>query len=493
MYLQHDLLLMKIKHSNLFSSEVKGFISVLYIEPNQRIQKLIKSNIEKEHTDIHIITAKNSVEGFKLLDERRFDCIICEYDISDMNGLEFLDEIRHKEIDIPFILFADRCSNKIVRKVINNKSSDYIDKELNNKQYALLANRITNQVSEYMNSKKLHQKRQQLNTEQEFINASINSINDIFYVLDYSGKIIKLNKSGKRFIKNTTNYDYNKDDLFIKDIFPDEQKEQIDKSILSTKDGNDVRVNIESYLKKDNSKIELDLTFSLLNNSHTERIVGVGRDVTKQNKYKRQLKYKNKQLTEFAKIISHDIRNPLSIAQGYIDMIEDGGNNNQPIQKTKNALNKIENILDDVLDISTKTESDLTKQYLTIDSIANNCWNNIENENSNLYVKTNQSIFVNEKLVYRFFDNMFKNSIKHGGKNVDITIGSLNNGFYIEDTGDGIPDKIKSEIFNPNYTTSNTGKGLGLTIVEHVCDLHNWTIKVTESSSGGARFEITDI
>jgi signal transduction histidine kinase len=49
---------------------------------------------------------------------------------------------------------------------------------------------------------------------------------------------------------------------------------------------------------------------------------------------------------------------------------------------------------------------------------------------------------------------------------------------------------LREEIFETGYSTREEGTGFGLNIVERIVEAHGWEIRVTESESGGARFEI---
>jgi len=74
-----------------------------------------------------------------------------------------------------------------------------------------------------------------------------------------------------------------------------------------------------------------------------------------------------------------------------------------------------------------------------------------------------------------------------------VIIGELDNGFYVEDDGPGISEDDRSNVFDAGYSTADQGTGFGLSIVKQVADAHGWTIRVTDGSDGGARFEITGI
>jgi len=82
--------------------------------------------------------------------------------------------------------------------------------------------------------------------------------------------------------------------------------------------------------------------------------------------------------------------------------------------------------------------------------------------------------------------------VEHADETVTVEVGSTDDGFYIADDGPGIPESEREAVFEHGYSGSD-GTGFGLAIVESVAEAHGWTIRLTESRSGGARFEfVTD-
>ena len=69
----------------------------------------------------------------------------------------------------------------------------------------------------------------------------------------------------------------------------------------------------------------------------------------------------------------------------------------------------------------------------------------------------------------------------------------MDGGFFVADTGPGIPEPDRGDVFEAGYSTADDGTGFGLRIVKEITDAHGWEISVTESWQGGARFEITDV
>ncbi|WP_338009508.1 histidine kinase N-terminal 7TM domain-containing protein [Natronoglomus mannanivorans] len=87
-------------------------------------------------------------------------------------------------------------------------------------------------------------------------------------------------------------------------------------------------------------------------------------------------------------------------------------------------------------------------------------------------------------------------SESHGAEPPDtvrISVGPLQDGFYIEDDGAGIPQEERPRVFEKGYTNTSTGTGIGLSIVRQIVDAHGWSIQLTDGATGGARFEITGV
>jgi signal transduction histidine kinase len=83
--------------------------------------------------------------------------------------------------------------------------------------------------------------------------------------------------------------------------------------------------------------------------------------------------------------------------------------------------------------------------------------------------------------------------VEHGGEAVTVTVGALDDGFYVADDGPGIPETERDSIFEAGYSTADDGTGFGLRIVEQVADAHGWTVGVVESEAGGASFEVRGV
>jgi signal transduction histidine kinase len=124
---------------------------------------------------------------------------------------------------------------------------------------------------------------------------------------------------------------------------------------------------------------------------------------------------------------------------------------------------------------------------------AEGAWQMVATGESELRIDAGGSIIrANEKRLRELFENLLRNAIEHGGSDVTVTVGSLPDGFYVEDDGTGIPEDARDDLFKMGYSTLDNGNGLGMSIVSEIAKTHNWEITIGESTDGGARFEFNE-
>lgn len=213
------------------------------------------------------------------------------------------------------------------------------------------------------------------------------------------------------------------------------------------------------------------------------------REITELHTREQQLQHQNDRLDQFASIVSHDLRNPLGVAQGRLEMI--GDTEHGPI--VERNLNRMEEIISDVLTIAREGQAVEVFKPVDVEVLAANCWEQVETESATLSTDSSLTIAADPTRIQRLFENLLRNAVEHAGEDVSITIGSLRDGFYVEDDGPGIDTEHIGEIFEPGFTTNRGGTGFGLSIVKEIAEAHGWTVSITEGSTGGARFDFTGV
>jgi PAS domain S-box-containing protein len=233
----------------------------------------------------------------------------------------------------------------------------------------------------------------------------------------------------------------------------------------------------------------------------TTQMIGVARDITDSKRTELELERQNEQLEEFASIVSHDLRNPLSIAAGRLELAQ-AECDSEHLDRAAQALGRMESLIEDLLRRATNetlftrgAESVPELDSVELATAIETCWQNVATREATLVVETDQTIRADRSRLQQLFENLIRNAVEHGGPNVTVSIGDLDDrsGFYVADDGQGIPESNREQVFETGYSTAEDNVGVGLHIVKGIVDDYDWTIAATESDDGGARFEITDI
>ena len=124
------------------------------------------------------------------------DCIVSDYDMPGMNGLELLAEIRAEHPGLPFILFTGKGSEEIAAKAISKGVTDYLQKKGGTDQYTVLANRIKNSVERYRATKEAAR-------TQRFLEKVLEHATDMIAVVSETGDIVFVSGSVERILGYT--------------------------------------------------------------------------------------------------------------------------------------------------------------------------------------------------------------------------------------------------------------------------------------------------
>ena len=220
---------------------------------------------------------------------------------------------------------------------------------------------------------------------------------------------------------------------------------------------------------------------------------GVFRDVSERLRRQRELQRQNEQLDEFASVISHDLRNPLNVAQGRAELLEHEFESAH-IEPLQTALTRMEEIVADTLTLARNGQRVGEMEPVNVVDTVDKCWEMVATSAATVEIEDDITICADRDRIRHICENLLRNAIEHGGNDVTVRIGQADEKtIYFEDDGPGIPEDERDAVFDPGYSSASDGTGFGLAIVQRVAEAHGWGIALTESEFGGARFEFSGV
>ena len=212
-------------------------------------------------------------------------------------------------------------------------------------------------------------------------------------------------------------------------------------------------------------------------------------DITEQKRHERELERQNELLDEFASVISHDLRSPMSVARGRVELAEAEASSDHH-EDALWALDRMDTLIEDVLTLARQGKVIGETEPVAFEDVAERAWRTAGTETASLTVEALDTVEADPDRLTRLFENLFRNALDHAGEEASVVVGALENGFYVADDGPGIPEGEHEKIFEHGYSTTESGTGLGLMIVRNIAEAHGWDVRAVDGTDG-ARFEVT--
>jgi two-component system phosphate regulon sensor histidine kinase PhoR len=223
------------------------------------------------------------------------------------------------------------------------------------------------------------------------------------------------------------------------------------------------------------------------------------------------LKKMEKVRTEFLGNVSHELRTPIFAIQGFIETLLDGAVNDPNVniaflQKANRHLNNLNNLLNDLIDISMieSGQMKMNLRYFDLEPILINLYNEFkpfaENKNLNLELKFKRPIpevYGDKDKIRLVLSNLIVNAIKYteeGKVEIGLQDYEKEARIYVRDTGIGISPEDQRRIFERFYRVDKNrsrelgGTGLGLAIVKHIIEAHNSRMELISKPGEGSEF-----
>lgn len=229
-------------------------------------------------------------------------------------------------------------------------------------------------------------------------------------------------------------------------------------------------------------------SFQLLSEITRDAFLALGRKEQLQERGE-ALQRQNERLEEFAGLVAHDLRNPLSGAFGFLEIARETKDKIH-FDRIESTLDRLQDLIGKLLALARGTEADMDPTDLKIEDVLREAWTYLETKEANLNIAGDPGwVRADETRLLQLFGNLIRNSIEHVGGDVTVEVGPLENGFYLSDDGPGLPEDVRNDVLTLGRTRSDDRPGLGLGSVTDIVDEHDWTLEIPKTEQG-ARFEI---
>ena len=500
---------------------IKGKIVV--VDDERIVTSAFKTLLKVEgFSDAHFFNSPKDALTF--LKDNQPDLVISDFLMPEMNGLEFLSEVKKLYPEVSKILLTGYADKENAIKAINEIGLyRYIEKPWNNDDLIInikngiersyLLSELRQKISELEEAKKelekyshnLEQIVEERTADLKQSNAKLEGIfnycADGIVIINEDGIIEQVNPAcetliglvGEKLLMTSID-DY----LFSKKTFISKELHKLDESELLLR---------EFYIKNplSNSETPVEISFARINpDDEYKRFVGVIRDVTEQKK-------SDKLRDDFIATLTHDLRTPLLAAIQTLTFFLNGAlgeldekqklllatmqKSNEDLLGLVNALLEVYKYDADKLEL-TKTNFNM---YNLVEQVYNELQPLAQTKEIEFKIEcTNKDLTVNadRSEIRRVICNLCGNAINYtqNGGRVVITLKNEGNDliFSVSDNGSGIPQEDIPNMFQRfSQGTSkkrSTGTGLGLYLSRQIIESHGGKIWLESTLNKGSEF-----
>lgn len=263
-------------------------VRVLCVDDNASYLELLAASLETRSDSMSVLTATSATDGLDVLEREPVDCVLSDYRMPGLDGLELLEAVREEDPDLPFILVTGEWTDANAQDAIDAGATDYVEKRWSEEQHVLLTNRIESAVARY-------RARRDASTYSEVLAGAVDALEDPFYLFDPTGEFLLWNDACRR----VTGYsDAEIAEMAPMDFFEGGDADRVAEAIGRVLD--EGRAMVEADIQTANGKrVPYEFTGTRLTDAGGDLIgiCGIGRDVSARKHRLQQLRERERLLT----------------------------------------------------------------------------------------------------------------------------------------------------------------------------------------------------
>lgn len=213
----------------------------------------------------------------------------------------------------------------------------------------------------------------------------------------------------------------------------------------------------------------------------------------KRQRKQTEIERQNERFDELASVVSHDLQTPIETARGRVQLALETGDDDH-MRDALAALDRVDEMRSGLVETLRTREIVGETRTVDVERVASSVWGTLDvSAAATLQIPESPRMNGDPEAIERLLQNLVSNSVEHGGDAVTVRVGTLDDGFYLEDDGPGISPENRDDVFVPGFSTKPGGTGVGMASVRQIVQAHGWRITVEDPETlDGVRFEITD-
>ena len=297
-------------------------IGVLHVDDEPGLAEIVAEFLEEIDPRIEVTTENDAKDGLDRIfnSEDEFDCIVSDYDMPEINGQEFLELVREKRPNLPFILFTGKGSEEIASQAITAGVTDYLRKGTGTDQYQLLAKQIENSVSRWRTQYRLNKIREQTDVLLED--------SPVMITVSIDGKCTFINQAGADLLEADSRESIIGRE-FLEIIHPIETEQEDEEIFLPEGRQGEGVANLERHLTTvDGTTKYVEVTARPIVFGGEDAILAIVKDITTRKQRENELRKREQQYRSVAEnfpkgmvlLFDEDLRYTVAKGQGLSDV-----------------------------------------------------------------------------------------------------------------------------------------------------------------------------
>jgi len=264
-------------------------IRILHVDDESDQQLMTKTFLKTFDPELQVESASSGEEALQLLKEQPFDCIVSDYQMPQMDGIELARRVREFS-PVPFIIYTGHGSEEVAEMAFSVGVDDYLRKEHGPAHYQVLVNRIRTAVQRDRAEKSL------MESEERFRRLFEEALDAIFIAEAESGILVDCNRAASELIGRERSELIGKHQRILHP--PDTTEGEFSESFkqhIAEKRGQVLETQV---VTKGGEIKEVAIKANLFEIEGKKLIQGIFRDITERKKAERQVKREKKRLLD---------------------------------------------------------------------------------------------------------------------------------------------------------------------------------------------------